>query len=150
MDPEACEYQGFQKIWSFDKSIDAANTINVTCEYGYREDGLPDWVWRMDGFEFLKYMPSCYDPTYCEEDVYYVPNAVYNVSTKPTVFTEFFFKRRYVCSFEINFFLQPPEVGTLRYNDGERVVYTCENPGEEENNVSIYASNLAMNTLVLY
>ena len=98
MDPEACEYQGFQKIWSFDKSIDAANTINVTCEYGYREDGLPDWVWRMDGFEFLKYMPSCYDPTYCEEDVYYVPNAIYSVSIIYSLYFRnfFFFKKRYV------------------------------------------------------
>ena len=104
MDPEACEYQGFQKIWSFDKSIDAANTINVTCEYGYREDGLPDWVWRMDGFEFLKYMPSCYDPTYCEEDVYYVPNAVYNVWSIPIVITQFSFKKRYVILKFISFY----------------------------------------------
>merc|ERR1719510_2712790 len=30
-----------------DKSIDATNVLNVTCEEGYRADTLPDWVWRL-------------------------------------------------------------------------------------------------------
>ena len=46
-------------------------------------------------------MPSCYDPTYCEDDPPHVSNAYYN----------------------------PPERGTLKYKDGETITYICENPG---------------------
>ena len=101
LEPDNCEAQGFKKIHSFDKSVDATNVLNVTCEEGYRADTLPDWVWRLDGFEFTKYMPSCYDPTYCEDDPPHVSNAHYN----------------------------PPEKGTMKYKDGETITYICENPG---------------------
>ena len=101
MEPENCEAQGFELIYTFDKSIDATNILNVTCEEGFRSDGLPDWVWRLDGFDFVKYMPSCFDPTYCEDDPPHVSNAIYN----------------------------PPPKGTVRYKDGEQVTYICENPG---------------------
>ena len=101
LEPDNCEAQGFKKIHSFDKSVDATNVLNVTCEEGYRADTLPDWVWRLDGFEFTKYMPSCYDPTYCEEDPPHVSNAIY----------------------------KPPEKGTMKYKDGEQITYICENPG---------------------
>ena len=40
----------------------------VECVAGERFDGLPDWVWSEDGYEYHSFMPSCVDPTYCETD----------------------------------------------------------------------------------
>ena len=91
---------------SFDKTVDAVKVLNLTCTPEKRFDGLPDWEWEaedMDGnaIPFQKYMPSCYDPTYCQEDPPWVPNADYVV---------------------------PPK-GTMKFQDGEQVIYICQNPG---------------------
>ena len=54
-----------------------------------------------DGYEFQGFMPGCIDPTYCDSDppVPFYKNADY----------------------------KNPPFGTLRYNDGETVTYTCQN-----------------------
>lgn len=71
---------------------------------GKRLDGLPDWVWSAEGFEFSGFVPSCYDPTYCETDppVPDLKNANYKI----------------------------PAAGSLRYKDGEVITYTCNNPSK--------------------
>lgn len=55
----------------------------------------------VEGYEFQGFVPPCYDPTYCEADppVPFYGNALY----------------------------KNPPLGTLRYNDGETVTYTCQN-----------------------
>jgi hypothetical protein len=71
---------------------------------GKRPDGLPDWVWTAEGFEFRGFIPNCYDPTYCETDppVPTLANADY----------------------------KNPPLGTFKYQDGEVVTYTCQNPSK--------------------
>ena len=76
----------------------------VTFIQGKRLDGLPDWVWYEDGFEFQKMIPSCIDPTYCESDPP-LPQ-INNVD-----------------------YTQPP-TGSLRFEDGEIIVYTCQDESE--------------------
>jgi hypothetical protein len=78
--------------------------INVTCLAKKRKDGLPDWVWSEDGFEFSGFIPKCIDPTYCLTDP---PEPKY-----PT------------CNY-----VKPP-IGSLKYKDGEIVTYTCQNPSQ--------------------
>ena len=73
---------------------------------GKRSDGLPDWVWSADGFEFYGWIPSCYDPTYCETD-----------PPVPALSTT-----RY----------RNPPLATLKYKDGEVVTYTCTNPSKKK------------------
>ena len=70
------------------------------CFKGKRFDGLPDWVWFEDGFEFQKMIPNCIDPTYCESapPLPQIDNVDYT---------------------------QPPS-GSLRYQDGEIITYTCQ------------------------
>ncbi len=96
---------------------------------GQRSDGLPDWVntkfkhlywqcwlcichitnwlnlfqvWFEDGFVFSKFIPSCIDPTHCDTDPPEPspPNVVYI----------------------------KPELGSLKYGDGEIINYKCQNP----------------------
>ena len=44
---------GRVKIHDFDHSVNAPNSINVTCEESRRWDGLPDWTWYAEGFSFF-------------------------------------------------------------------------------------------------
>lgn len=62
---------------------------------------MPDWVWSAEGYEFAGFIPNCYDPTYCETDppIPDLQNADY----------------------------KNPPLGTLKYQDGEVVTYTCKN-----------------------
>ena len=39
---------GREKIHDFDHSVNAPNSINVTCEESRRWDGLPDWTWHVE------------------------------------------------------------------------------------------------------
>ena len=87
---------------AFNKFVDGPNQLTVKCLPGKRSDGLPDWVWSQDGFEFSKFIPKCFDPTYCVTDP---PVPVY-----PT------------CDY------RKPPLGSLRYKDGEVIVYTCQSP----------------------
>jgi hypothetical protein len=59
-------------------------------------------VWFEDGFVFSKFIPSCFDPTYCETDP---PEP-----SPPNV--------DYI----------EPELGSLKYGDGEIISYRCQNP----------------------
>ena len=75
----------------------------MACKSGKRFDGLPDWVWSQDGFEFSGFVPKCIDPTYCLTDPpepRYL-NAIYEKPTQP-----------------------------LKFGDGEIVSYKCKNSSE--------------------
>jgi len=54
-----------------------------------------------EGYEFRGFVPSCFDPTYCETNppIPFYENANYKI----------------------------PPIGTLKFNDGEVVTYTCQN-----------------------
>ena len=86
----------------FDHSVNALKQITVKCSPGKRADGLPDWVWSAESYEFSKFIPSCVDPTFCLSDppAPNYPNANYKI----------------------------PALGTLKFGDGEVVTYTCQNP----------------------
>ena len=115
LSPSECEADGAQVQFSFDHSVNAPNQITVKCTEGKRSDGLPDWVWNAEGFEFSKFVPSCVDPTYCETDppVPGYPNADYKI----------------------------PDPGTLKYADGEFVTYTCQNPSKYQMQRSVQQSS---------
>ena len=55
--PEECDAIGAVKVKDFDHSVDAPNSITVTCEPGEREDGLPDWTWYAEGYKFHRPIP---------------------------------------------------------------------------------------------
>ncbi len=59
-------------------------------------------VWFEDGYVFSKFIPSCIDPTHCDTDPPEPspPNVVYI----------------------------KPELGSLKYGDGEIINYKCQNP----------------------
>ena len=101
---EECESIGYPILHTFNRYVDAPNQITVRCTPGKRPDGLPDWVWYAEGYMFQGFVPSCYDPTYCETDppVPFYDNTYYTI----------------------------PTLGALKYEDGEVVTYTCNNPGE--------------------
>ncbi len=105
--PEECEALGAFVIHSFNKFVDAPNNLTVTCEEGKRSDGLPDWTWRAEGYEYTKYMPSCYDPTFCEKPPPAPTSAVMYPSTV--------------------------EPGTYKFEDGEVITYQCRNPSKLDN-----------------
>ena len=88
-------------VHSFNHFVNGSNRINVTCTKGKRSDGLPDWVWSEENYEFIGFMPKCFDPTYCLKDppIPRFENADYKI----------------------------PSPGTLRYKDGEVVTYKCTN-----------------------
>ena len=92
---------GFDFLW---------HLINFICTEGKRDDGLPEWIWEVDGYEFKNYIPSCINPTYCEEDPPHVDSAYY----------------------------EPPERGTLQYKDETKIIYTCSNPGNTFYNIHYY------------
>ena len=102
-----CESMGFPILHTFDQSVNAPNQITIKCTTGKRSDGLADWVWYAEGYMFQGFVPSCYDPTYCETDppVPFYENTFYNI----------------------------PALGSLRYQDGESVTYTCSNPSKYHN-----------------
>ncbi len=104
LEPEDCDALGAFVIHTFNKFVDAPNTLTVRCEEEKRADGLPDWVWTAEGYEFSKYMPSCFDPTYCEEQPPFLETA----------------------------FMYPQTVlpGTFKFEDGEVVTYQCKNPSK--------------------
>ena len=63
---------------------------------------MPDWVWSVDEYEFEWHeMPSCWDPTYCTDP--FPPINGTNVQ------------------------IIAPE-GTLKYKDGEQILYRCKSP----------------------
>ena len=104
LSPSECEAQQAPLLHSFDRSVNGISQITVPCTPGKRYDGLPDWVWSADGYEFSNFIPSCIDPTYCITDppVPTYPNANYQI---------------------------PPN-GTLKFADGEVVIYTCQDQGK--------------------
>jgi hypothetical protein len=61
-------------------------------------------VWFKDGFTFSKFIPSCIDPTYCDTDP---PEP----STPNVDYTK-------------------PDLGSLKYGDGEIINYKCQNPSK--------------------
>ena len=76
---------------------------------------------------FQGFMPSCYDPTYCETD--------------PPV--PFYDNTNYVI----------PPTGTFKYNDGQVVTYKCQNPSKNFNIIvlppfAITCINMAIYNLV--
>ena len=72
----------------------------------YLKDGLPDWIWSVDGYEFeWNEMPSCLDPTYCNDP--FPPINGTNVEI-----------------------IEPPDEGSLKYKDGEHILYRCKSPGK--------------------
>jgi hypothetical protein len=97
-----CEALQAPVIHTFDHSVDAPDQLSVICTKGKRADGLPDWVWSAEGYEFSKFIPSCVDPTYCDTDppIPKFRNANYKI----------------------------PLLGSLKFDDGETVTYTCQNP----------------------
>lgn len=92
----------------FKKDFEAPSNITLTCSFPTNETKgyLPDWYWETEGFKFKGFVPSCYDPTYCEDDPP-VPNGNHTSYRKP---------RR----------------GSVRYEDGEIVKYKCDFPGKFE------------------
>ena len=65
--PEECEAIGAVKLHEFNRSVYATNTIHVTCEAGERPDGLPDWTWYAEDYQFHRPIPkydflSSYNP----------------------------------------------------------------------------------------
>ena len=56
--PEECEAIGAVKLHEFNSSVHAPNTIFVTCEAGSRPDGLPDWTWYAEGYQFHRPIPK--------------------------------------------------------------------------------------------
>ena len=108
---EECELSEAPLVYTFNHFVNATNQISVRCTQGKRADGLPDWVWLAEGYEFSKFIPSCVDPTYCNTDppVPNYPNANYKI----------------------------PAQGTLKYGDGEMVTYTCQNPSKFQNLVKV-------------
>ena len=68
------------------------------------QDGLPDWTWTIDNFEFNgTSVPSCIDPTYC-------------LNKAPPINGT-------------NVIYEEPPLGTLKFQDGKSIVYSCINPG---------------------
>jgi hypothetical protein len=106
MDPTDCKAMGAQLKHSFNHFVNASNMLVVTCKAGKRSDGLPDWVWEQEGYEFQNFMPSCFDPTFCSDDP---PVPVYQ-----------------------NIMYEIPAKGSLRFQDGESVTYVCENKGRRK------------------
>ena len=104
MSADECESLGYPILHTFSHFVDAPIELIVTCMAGKRPDGLPDWVWSADGYEFRGFVPSCVDPTYCETD-------------PPVPFYE-------------NTNYKNPTIGSLKYGDGEFVTYTCQNPSK--------------------
>lgn len=98
---DECEALGSPVLYRFSHNVDAPTELIAKCTQGKRSDGLPAWVWTADGFEFNGFIPSCIDPTYCETDppVPFYDNTDYRI----------------------------PTFGSLKYQDGEVVTYTCKN-----------------------
>lgn len=113
--PAECAANGATLVHAFNKFVDGPNQLFVTCVPGKRSDGLPDWVWSQDDIEFSKFIPKCFDPTYCVSDP---PTPTY-----PT------------CDY-----VNPP-FGTLRYMDGEIVTYTCQNSSKQQDFSSNHRSS---------
>jgi len=61
-------------------------------------------VWFADGFVFSKFIPSCIDPTYCDTN----PPEPSQENVEYTM----------------------PELGSLKYGDGEIINYKCRNPSK--------------------
>jgi len=106
MAPADCKANGYQLSHAFNHFVNATSRVNVVCTKGKRADGLPDWVWSVDGIEFQNYMASCFDPTYCLTDP---PVPIYNNTNYVT-----------------------PVLGSLKFGDGEQVTYSCKNPGKDD------------------
>ena len=105
MTADECLNLGYPVAHKFNHDVDAPRELMVTCTAGKRPDGLPDWVWSAEGYEFLNLMPSCVDPTFCDTDP---PVPYYDTTTR----------------------YQVPPLGSFKYNDGEVVTYTCIDPSE--------------------
>jgi hypothetical protein len=101
---DECASLNYPVLHAFNHFVDAPNQITVTCTPGKRPDGLPDWVWSAEGYEFRGFIPSCVDPTYCDKD-------------PPVPFYD-------------NTDYKKPPLGSLKYGDGEIVTYTCQNSSE--------------------
>jgi hypothetical protein len=98
---DECASLNYPVLHAFNHFVDAPNQITVTCTPGKRPDGLPDWVWSAESYEFRGFIPSCVDPTYCDKD-------------PPVPFYD-------------NTDYKKPPLGSLKYGDGEIVTYTCQN-----------------------
>ena len=68
-----------------------------------RWDGLPDWSYRVEGYELYDRLPACFDPTYCETRTPKPPDGVSRITLEP-------------------------ELGSLKFEDGEKILYKCDKP----------------------
>ena len=92
-----------KKICKSQSLLQSPNLIFIN---SYLKDGLPDWIWSVDGYEFeWNEMPSCWDPTYCNDP--FPPINGTNVEI-----------------------IEPPDEGSLKYKDGEHILYRCKSPGK--------------------
>lgn len=91
-------------LHEFKSGYDAPTNISVSCiKTPDNPAGPTSWVWEAEGFSFQTSPPSCYDPTYCEDD----PPVPGNDNVE----------------------YRKPIRGSMKYDDGKTVIYTCSNTG---------------------
>lgn len=97
---EYCEAAGAEVEKAFTRGVDAPTNLTVTCLPNKQPDGLPDWAFSVEGYEFIRIMPSCFDPTYCDKDP---PAPRIKGSVK----------------------YRKPSRNSMKFEDGESVKYQC-------------------------
>lgn len=88
----------------FKRDFEAPTSISVQCVRTLNNPAGPTgYEWEAEGYKFNDNIPSCYDPSFCETD--------------PPVPTH------------DNVAYRKPIRGSMKYNDGKSVLYSCDNPG---------------------
>ena len=122
---EECERKAqsdrsMQLFYYFNVTVHAPSVIHVRCENKKTSDNLPDYVWHVKGddgqsHEYRGFVPGCVDPTYCDTD----PPTTFDTDPPTQLDPD-----------DPQVFYRKPSRGSLKFDDGEVVTYTCTNPSK--------------------